>query len=189
MKDRNIPDAQLIKGCLEGARDAQFSLYTRYAGRMFGVCLRYAPDRDTAEDILQEGFIKVFVNLGTYRGMGSFEGWIRRIMVNTALSHYQKQHRTVTDADKDLVAAWSLPDEDEDIDPQEDISPDQLLECIQRLPDGYRIVMNLFVMESYSHKDIAEALGISENTSKSQLHKARAALRRMLSEHKKPSLS
>lgn len=186
MKDRFVPDEQLIQGCIEGKREAQNQLYSRYARRMFGVCLRYTPDAETAEDVLQDGFVKVFLNIGSYKGTGSFEGWIRRIMVNTALSYYQKNKRLGFTQDLDSVAAYALADGQEnnqDVAAEENISPETLLSMIQELPDGYRMVLNLYVFEEYTHKEIGEMLGIAENTSKSQLSKARRTLRRKLNEH------
>jgi RNA polymerase sigma factor (sigma-70 family) len=178
-------EEKLIEGCISGKRQAQSELYRKYSSIMFGVCLRYATNREEAEDVVQEGFIKVFQNIGTYRGQGSFAGWLRRIFVNTAINHY---HAKV----KQLVVIVENIEEYEDVDNNEiagmfshtaeleEISPDKVMKLVQELPDGYRMVMNLFVFEGYSHNEIAEMLGISENTSKSQLSKARKYLKRQL---------
>ena len=135
--------------------------------------MRYAKNKDEAEDILQEGFIKVFSNLKKFRGEGSFEGWIKRIMVNTAINHYQRNlkhyfHNQLEDI-QEAIGEFN----DEDFHPDDNISRKKLLSLIQELPEGYRFVFNLYVFEDYSHKEIAETLNISVNTSKTQLFKAR----------------
>ena len=135
--------------------------------------MRYCKDKSEAEDIMQEGFIKVFSNLKKFRGEGSFEGWIKRIMVNTAINHYQRNlkhyfHNQLEDI-QEAIGEFN----DEDFHPDDNISRKKLLSLIQELPEGYRFVFNLYVFEDYSHKEIAETLNISVNTSKTQLFKAR----------------
>jgi RNA polymerase sigma factor (sigma-70 family) len=163
---------QLIKRCIDNDPVAQELLYRRYASKMFGVCLRYAPNKMEAEDILQEGFIKVFNNLKKFRGDGSFEGWIRRTMVNTAINHYRKNVRYFQDIDIDSVDIHDTFDKDG----ISNLTEAELLKLIQELPEGYRMVFNLYVIEGYSHKEIGEQLNIAENTSKSQLSRARGVL-------------
>jgi len=143
---------------------------------MYGVCLRYAGNRMEAEDILQEGFIKVFQNLATLHSPEAIDGWVRKIMVNTAINYYTKQLKFQNEV--------SLKNEVSDATIQEDalskLSYNELLRILQGLPPGYRTVFNLYVIDGYSHKEIGEFLGISENTSKSQLWRAKASLRNIL---------
>ncbi len=141
-----------------------------------GVCLRYAEDRDEAEDILQNGFIKVFENIETFRGTGSLEGWIRRIMVNTALNNYRQKKSMQNTVDVDDVH-YMLAEEHNMID---SFHANDLLKIIQKLPTGFRTVFNLYAVEGYTHKEIADMLGISENTSKSQYSRARMHLQKMI---------
>jgi RNA polymerase sigma factor (sigma-70 family) len=171
---------ELIDGCLKEDRRTQELLYKRYSNRMWGVCLRYSRSREEAEDILQEGFMKVFDNIGKFKFEGSFEGWVRRIMVNTALRHYSRS-----------VFKEELAGDDEEIDSLVDpqalvnISEKELLRVIDELPEGYRIVFNLYVIEGYDHKEVAAMLGIAESTSRSQLAKARLMLQKRLNKDKK----
>jgi RNA polymerase sigma factor (sigma-70 family) len=153
----------------------QRELYNRFAPKMYGVCLRYAANAEEAEDILQEGFIKVFKKAGSFRGEGSFEGWIRRIFVNTAIEHYRKkiylqpitEHEASTVEGKYLSVLDSLAEKD-------------IIKLVQQLSPGYRTVFNMYVIEGYTHKQIAEQLGISEGTSKSQLSRAKQILQDMV---------
>ena len=163
---------QLIKRCIDNDPVAQELLYRRFAAKMFGVCLRYAPNKMEAEDILQEGFVKVFNNLKKFRGDGSFEGWIRRTMVNTAINHYRRNVRYFQDIDIDSVDIHDTFDKDG----ISNLTEAELLKLVQELPEGYRMVFNLYVIEGYSHKEIGEQLNIAENTSKSQLSRARGVL-------------
>jgi len=174
-------DNQLIRGCLEGKRKAYSQLFQNYAPVMMGVCMRYCKNRIDAEDVMQDGFIKVFSQIHKFRHEGSFEGWIKRIMINAAIDNYQSNlkyafHEDVSETtpSPDLV---ENPDEDDDLPDEMNIPHKKLMEMIQELPDGYRVVFNLFAIENYNHKEIATLLGISENTSKTQLFKARKALR------------
>ncbi len=170
-------EEELIQRCLRGEGVFQKRLYDKYARKMFAVCLRYSKDHDQAKDWLQEGFIKLFTHLHTFRGTGAFEGWMRRIFVNLALEDIRKNMRGITTTDLD--SADQVPYTDHGF---QKLSVDELMGLVQKLPDGYRTVFNLFGIEGYSHKEIAEMLGISENTSKTQLLKARLQLQRMLKE-------
>jgi RNA polymerase sigma factor (sigma-70 family) len=172
-----VSESEIIKGCVKGNRKYQEMLYKKYSSTMMGVCMRYFRKRDEAEDCLQEGFIKVFNSLDTYKGDGSFEGWIRKTMINTALNIYKTnlKYSNHTDIDdlKDVIA-----DKNDNTD---NISAQHLLKLIQDLPDGYRMVFNLYTIEGYSHKEISTMLNISEGTSKSQLSRARNMLQQNLS--------
>ena len=162
----------IIDKCRKGDRSAQKKLYDYLAPKMFAVCLRYMGDRMPAEDILQDGFITLFSKLDSYSGEGSFEGWARKIFVNTALMSLRK-----TDALKlsdDLEEAGNLSS---DISSQiQNIGYKEIMKIVMKLPDGYRTVFNMFVVEGFSHKEIAQALNISEVTSRSQLQRARMIL-------------
>lgn len=171
-----ISEIDLINGCKIGDKKAQRTLYDKYAAKMLGVCIRYFRDIDEAEDALQEGFIKIFNNIDKFRNEGSFEGWIRRIMVNTSLNYYKSNLKHYYGTDYDEVEEI-VEDEKLKFD---NLSVEYLLKIIQDLPEGYRLVFNLYEIEGYSHKEIAEMLGISVNTSKSQLMKAKRNLQKVL---------
>ncbi len=162
----------LLEGCKRGERKAQEMLYSTLSSRMMGVCMRYAKDRQEAEDVLQMGFIKVFQKLSDFRSDGSFEGWIRRIMVNTAIETYRKNLRTLNVVDIEEV--YDQPQTTFDMS---GLETKDLLNLIQELSNGYRVVFNMYVIEGYSHKEIGAALGITEGASKSQLSRARAILK------------
>ncbi len=163
-------EAELVDGCKKGKPTYQRALYQRYYKLMYGVCLRYTDNRDDAEDILQDGFVKVFKHLKSFRGKGSFEGWIRRIMVHTSIEHYRKASRYFM---VDVDDAYDL---ETDSDVVGSLSRDEILALIRSLPVGYRTVFNLYAVEGYAHQEIAEMLGISEGTSKSQLSRAKKIL-------------
>ncbi|MFI5204915.1 MAG: RNA polymerase sigma factor [Flavobacteriales bacterium] len=175
-----MTEEELISACLRGDSPAQARLYNTYARKMMGVCLRYAGNRDEAQDILQDGFVKVFEKLSTFQGQGSFEGWIRRIIVNTALDQYRKNKQRATELDIDEVG-WSV---ESGSDTASMVHAEELLKILQKIPVGYRVVFNLFAIEGYSHKEIAEQLGVSENTSKTQFMRARAYLKNVLETQK-----
>ena len=165
---------QVIKDCISGNRAAQSLLYKCYAPLLLGICLRYARSREEAEDILQEGFIKVFESLHKFRHEGSFEGWMKKIMVNTALEKFRKKdflHQAVALNDTDTNFAV-----DDNI--IANLSAAELLNMIQLLPRVYRMVFNLYVFEGMKHREIAVLLGISEGTSKSNLSDARRILQK-----------
>jgi RNA polymerase sigma factor (sigma-70 family) len=178
-----LPDADqlLIKGCIAGERAFQTKLYDLFAPKMLGVCLRYAKNREEAEEILHEGFLRVFTYIGKFTGSGSFEGWIRKIMVNCALLRYRNKSylQPVTRLDSSGYNTADTTDIESNFDAKE------LLSLVQSLPPGYRIVFNLYVFEGYKHREIAEALGISEGTSKSNLSDARVFLQKALTVKKK----
>ena len=170
-------EEELIRQCLKGKAEAQRLLYDQFAPKMFGICLRYAKKRHNAEDILQDGFIRVFRYLKNFRGEGSFEGWLRRIFVNTAIEHYRKNSK--------VYSMSELPVESQEMtyNPAvQNMSVEELLGLVGKLSNGYRMVFNLYVMEGLNHREIAEKLGISEGTSKSQLARARAQLQKMIAE-------
>jgi RNA polymerase sigma factor (sigma-70 family) len=156
---------------MKGDRKMQQQLYERFAPKMYGVCLRYAGNVEEAEDILQEGFIKVFNKMGSYRGEGSFEGWIRRIFVNTAIEHFRKKIyvQPIGDTEENTIEGKYLSVLDS-------LAEKDIIQLVQQLSPGYRTVFNMYVVEGYTHKQIAEALGISEGTSKSQLSRAKLIL-------------
>jgi RNA polymerase sigma factor (sigma-70 family) len=174
-----LNEAEIIEECIRNKRKAQYTLYDRYASTMLGVCMRYSKNREEAEDLMQEGFLKVFDKIATFRGQGSLEGWIRRIMINHALNYLKARKMIFVEEDPQR---WSerLPDDHIPDGPDELYSPDVMLRAVQDLPDGYRIVFNLYVFEGFSHKEIADSLSISENTSKSQLSRAKRYLRKQL---------
>ncbi len=172
-----IPDHDLIAGCLKGDARMQEALYRRFSGKMYAVCLRYAAQGEDASDILQDGFLKVFRNLDKYRGDGSFEGWVRRIFVNTAIEHFRKQHQVLSATEQQEASladgTWNAFDH---------LAAKDILNLIRTLAPGYRQVFNLYAVEGYSHREISEMLGISEGTSKSQLARAKAILQEKIRE-------
>jgi RNA polymerase sigma-70 factor (ECF subfamily) len=162
--------------CIKGDGNAQNELYHRFAPKLWGVCLRYAKDRMSAEDILQEGFIRIFTYLDRFQNKGSFEGWMRRTMVNTAINYYKKNLSTAREAEYNEYRSGKS----NEADALSNMSHQELLALVQKMPNGYRTVFNLYIIEGYSHKDIAKSLNISENTSKSQLSRARAYLQEQI---------
>jgi RNA polymerase sigma factor (sigma-70 family) len=170
----DIPD-DIIKGCIANDRQSQEELYRLISPAMYGVCLQYASDADEANDFMQEGFIKVYTKIKSFRGDGSFEGWVRRIMVNTALQFIRKKKKMF------MVNEAVVEESDFEItDGQYDLDVEDLLRMVQKLPDNQRMVFNLFVIEGYNHTEIAKMTGFPENTSKSHLHRARLALKEMI---------
>jgi RNA polymerase sigma factor (sigma-70 family) len=161
----------LIRKCLEGNSRAQKELFDHFSGKMYYVCLRYACDQVEAQDMLQEGFIRLFTNLDSFKGKGSFEGWARRIFVHTAIKYYHRMRKhngnvTIDHAYAHDVRATAISE----------LGEKELLGLVQSLPNGYRVVFNMYAIEGFSHKEIAETLGIKESTSRSQLVKARNML-------------
>ena len=165
----------IIKGCLAGDRRDQELLYRRHSSKLYGVCLQYSGNDEEARDILQEGFIKIFDNLKNYKHEGSFEGWMRRIVVNTALEKFRSRHNLFRVDDIDTI---SEPEADPDNEDYSGLEAVDLLYIIRELPPKYRMVFNLYAIEGYSHKEIGSMLGISEGTSKSNLSRARIILQR-----------
>lgn len=174
-----LPESQLIKACLRGEASAYEDLYRRYAPKMMVVCKRYVGDYEDAKDLLQEGFMKIFQELHRFRNEGSFEGWIRRIMVNISLEHYKKTVKPNQQLDDILLLNdYSQPIADQDIESQ--LSAEELLLLVQTLPPAYRMVFNLYVFEGFKHHEIAKQLGIGEGTSKSNLQDARRILQKKI---------
>jgi RNA polymerase sigma factor (sigma-70 family) len=174
--DTSDINAVLVKRAAEGDETAFNQIYNKISGKMYSVCLRYASDTEEANDIFQDGFIKLYRSLGSFRDEGSFEGWARRVFVTTSLDALKKKKIKFSDLDEkvDFVA--------NDATVLDKLSLDHLMKIIKDLPDGYRTIINLYVIENYSHKEIGEMLGISESGSKSKLHKARTFLKALLPE-------
>ena len=174
-------DETLVKECVSGNVKAQRQLFDRFAPKMLGVVMRYINDKERAEDVLQDSFIKVFKNLYKFEHSGSLEGWIRRIMVNTALDQIRKNKKRQNNVELDDDGYFELKHES---NAEEILQAESLLKLVQSLPEGYRTVFNLFAIEGYSHKEIAKELGITENTSKSQYSRAKSTLRELLKKYK-----
>ncbi|MFN8155366.1 MAG: RNA polymerase sigma factor [Bacteroidia bacterium] len=164
-----MTDEQLLEAILRQDAKAQRLLYERFARKMFGVCLRYTRSREEAEDYLQDGFLKIFQKISSFKGEGSLEGWIRRVIVNTCLDHIRQQKLLWNELDE-------VNEPSEDAEVLDKLQASDLLELIRQLPPGFRTVFNLFAIEGYSHKEIGEMLSISEGTSKSQFARARMHL-------------
>ena len=177
-KPLNTRETEWIEGAKRGDRRSQKAIYDLLSAKMFAVCLRYMGDRDVAEDILQDGFVTLFSKLDSYSGEGSFEGWSRKIFVNTALMSLRK--KDALKMSEDVSVAWNITSGDPSAIQR--IGYNDLLKMIAALPPGFRTVFNMYVIEGYSHKEIAEALGISETTSRSQLQRARALLQTKIKE-------
>lgn len=186
-----VEDVQLARACLEGNERAQNLLYNTYSRQMMALCLRYARDYDEAQDMFQEGFIKVFQKMKMYKGDGPLGAWIRRVMVNNALDHIRKGKREQLNIEEySLEFDFEREMEEQSlIEEQEELAVEKLMSLIQQLPTGYRAVFNLFAIEDYGHKDIGEMLGISESTSKTQYRKAKAYMRKLIQEEFNKSLS
>ncbi|MBK7383803.1 MAG: sigma-70 family RNA polymerase sigma factor [Flavobacteriales bacterium] len=182
----------LVDGCQNGERKAQQRVYELFYGKMMAVCMRYTKNTDQAKDILQDGFIKVFKSVGAFNREGSFEGWIRRIVVNTAIDHFRRsknaylllgEERSIEDFG-DMDAEDNIAEEEEEGDVW-DLKPADVINAMQKLTPAYRTVFNLYVFEEMTHKEIADALGINIGTSKSNLAKAKNNLKKLLrKEHK-----
>lgn len=178
-----MTEEDLIKGCLREDRDAQRELYKRFSGKMMAVCLRYAGNRMEAEDMLQEGFIKVFDNIGKFKSEGSLEGWVRRIMVNTSINKIRSQK----------VRFEELGEENDDFLHHDKsiidrMSEKDILNLVSQMPSGYRYVFNMYAIEGLSHKEIAANLGIEEASSRSQYAKAKKYLQQQLAKLEKINL-
>jgi RNA polymerase sigma factor (sigma-70 family) len=171
-----MTDEQIAKGCVEKNAIAQKYLYDKFSRKMMGVCLRYCDSTEEAEDVVQNGFIRVFEHIEAFKGTGSLEGWIRKIMVNTALTNIRKNKRLKQNIELDSVE-FMLPAEGHI---HEDFAARDLLKIIQTLPAGFRTVFNLYAIEGYSHKEISDMLDISEGTSKSQYSRAKAHLQKII---------
>jgi RNA polymerase sigma-70 factor (ECF subfamily) len=171
-----MDDATLIKECVKGNAKAQRFLFDKFAPKMLTVCIRYAKNKSDAEDVLQDAFIKVFNKISEFKNEGSLEGWIRRIMVNTSLDQIRKNSKFLNDTDLEAVS-YKLENNDFTF---ENLVSEDLLKLINSMPNGYRVVFNMFAIEGYSHQEIASTLGVTENTSKSQYLRARSFLKNEL---------
>lgn len=170
-----MTETELIQGCVRGNRDCQQVIFRKYAGKMLALALRYAKHQMEAEDIVQEAFIRVFDHMHTFEHKGSFEGWIKRIVINVALKNFSRKRfsQEQIGIDQDFDAPVEAP---------ADLlmGAQEILDMVKELPDGYRVVFNLYAIEGYNHKEIADMLGIQESTSRSQLVKARKLLQQKL---------
>jgi len=175
-----ITEKELIKKCLENHRPSQKALFELFGGKMMALCFRYARHRDEAEDFMQEGFIKVFTNLEKFSFEGSFEGWVRKIMVNTCLKNLKKKHMT-----HEIHGLENYKDVSYEQSVVSKLTVDELLILVSKLPAGYRIVFNMYAIEGYSHREIGEKLNIGESTSRSQLAKARKLLQKQIDQLQK----
>jgi RNA polymerase sigma factor (sigma-70 family) len=164
-----MSEESLVEGCIKNNRKIQELLYRKFSKEMYNICLSYEENRDEAKDILQEGFIKVFRSIKTYDKKGSLKGWIRRIITNTAIDHWRRSSKVCQ-----FLSTDDLTSQAKSLDsPSTSINYSDLLNLLSRLPSGARIIFNLFALEGYSHKEIAEKLNISEGTSKSQVNRAK----------------
>lgn len=177
-----MDELQIIAGCKEQKREAQKMLYEMYARKMYSICLRYSSDADSAQDLLQDGFMKVFANIGSFQDKGSFEGWLKRIFINLALENLRKKKSIVQTSD-DIQNLPDIVDDSTEDEQMYKISENELLKMIQGMPHGYSTVFNLYAIEDYSHKEIADMLGISEGTSRSQYVRARQLLQNKVKEY------
>lgn len=170
-----MTEQELIKGCINRDNDCQRMLFEKYAGKMMSVCLRYANDQSEAQDILQVGFVKVFDYMHQFRNQGSFEGWMRRVFVSVALRQFNKKKLRFDEIVEDHL---DMPSDDASV--LSKISEEEIHRLIRSLPDGYRTVFNLHVIEGYSHEEIGEMLKIQASTSRTQLLKARKMLQGLI---------
>ncbi|MEP6949062.1 MAG: RNA polymerase sigma factor [Ginsengibacter sp.] len=173
--NHTLSESDLIQGCISGNRQMQEILYRQFSPKMYGVCLRYSGNVEDANDLLQEGFIKIFKNLVRFRGDGSFEGWMRRIFVNTSIEHFRKKVKlyNVSEVQENTI-------EDVELNVLDSMAEKDIILLVNELAPGYKAVFNMHVIEGYSHKEIAEILGITEGTSKSQLARAKGVLKKSL---------
>ena len=181
-----MPDInKIIRLCLKNDRAAQKQLYEIYSPVLFGICIRYVTESSDAEDILQEGFYKILTKISEFSGRGSFEGWMKRIMINTAITHYHKNKKH--DYHYDISEIQEIKIEGNSYDTN-NFTKDELIGVINKLPAGYKMVFNLYAIEGYKHKEIAEKLNVDINTSKSQYSRARKLLQKKLKDLSKIKL-
>lgn len=171
---------KLIDECKKGNDQALRELYETYAPRMLGVCYRYAGNRELAEDLLHDGFMTVFSKIGSFRSEGSFEGWLRRVFVNTSLEYLRKNKKM---RDQQEINDRTVIKEDSP-SALEDMSAESIMSVVERLPDGYRVIFNMYAVDGYSHAEIAQELNINESTSRSQYSRARAILMQQLQDER-----
>ena len=174
-----MTDEQLVKLCLQGNNSAQERLYNLFAPKMWTVCLRYMKNEEEAQDVLQMGFVKVFKNLQTFNQSGSLDGWIRKIIINTALDNIRKNKKFENNIQWDAI---SYQQEDNAGNVLHKLAAEDLMQLINELPTGFKTVFNLYAIEGYSHKEIAQMLNVTESTSKSQYSRAKALLRKIIKE-------
>jgi RNA polymerase sigma-70 factor (ECF subfamily) len=174
--NEKMSETELIAACKREEIWARKTLYERYAPAMFSLCIRYVSNRETARDVLQDGFFKVFTKIGDFKGTGSFEGWLKRVFITTALENLRRQRYVPLEEEYENYLI------DNDLSAFDKLSADDLHQMIADLPDGFRTVFNLYVVEGYSHKEIGEMLDIKEVTSRSQYARARAVLKRKILE-------
>ena len=179
---KKISEDLLIDGCIEGDRYAQKMLFEKYQATMFAICMRYAKNKMEAEDVMIDGFMVVYSSLSQFKGKGSFEGWIKRIMINTAINNYRSNLKNYMSLSIDDESYFEIKDEPEHHN--EEFPTDVLMGMIQSLPEGYRMVFNLYEIEGYSHKEIAKLLDVSIGTTKTQLFHAKKALQNKIAIYK-----
>ena len=172
---KNMDEQMIIDACMRGESWARKRVYEIYAPTMMSLCMRYVGDRETAQDLLQDGFVKVFTKIDMYSSKGAFAGWIHRIFVTTSLEYLRKADALRSAVD---IASYDEQFEDVDVSVLDKLSTDDLMQCVEKLPAGYRAVFNMYAIEGYSHSEIAEALGISVATSKTQFLRARSTLQK-----------
>lgn len=172
-----MTDEELVKACCKNSPAAQKMLFDKFSRRMMTICLRYADDSLEAQDVMQDGFIKVFNSIEKFQFTGSLEGWIKRIMINTSLDNFRKNRKRKYALELDDEDAIEIKEENNIV---EGITNEYLLKVIQKLPEGYRIIFNMYAIEGYTHKEIAGELGISISTSKSQYARARGFIQKIL---------
>ena len=169
--------SKILERCKKYDRKAQKELYDVYSPVLLGICIRYSKSREEAEDVLQDGFIKIFTKINDFKGDGSFEGWMKRIIVNTAISHYHKNKKHNEIYDIDDINETDIKGHSFE---SNDFTSEELFKVIDSLPEGYKVVFNLYAIEGYKHKEIAEMLNINQNTSKSQYSRAKEKIRQKL---------
>lgn len=184
---KSISEEELISGCVEGNRYAQKVLYEKYRSLMFAICMRYAKNKDEAEDVMIDGFMKIFTKIKEFRKEGSFEGWLKRIMVNSAINNYRSNLKHYYNSQLDDDDNYLEIKDETDIF-KKTYSAEYLIRMIQELPVGYRIVFNMYEIEGYSHKEIAEVLDISVSTAKTQLFHAKKTLKNKLAKINKEEI-
>ena len=167
---------KLIDGCVRRERNCQQAVYEMFYRKMLGVCMRYSSNREVAQDLVHDGFLKIFENIDKFNFSGSFEGWVRRIMVNTTIDHYRKNKNIFIKEEEDFK---NIECEEPEIDVLSKLRTEDIMKAVQTLSPAYRTVFNLYVIEGYTHKEVAEELGINIGTSKSNLAKAKNNLKKM----------
>jgi RNA polymerase sigma factor (sigma-70 family) len=178
LSNDDYPFQVILERAIQGDEKAFKRIYDSLSGKMYSLCVRYAGNSNDANDMFQEAFIRVYKSLGSYKGMGAFEGWVRKIFVNTCLDHLKNKQRLLYSELNSHIDVRTAAD----LNGIDKLSKEELIKIIQQLPNGYRLVVNLYLVEGYSHKEISEMLGIAEGTSKSQLSRARLLLQKEILE-------